>query len=283
MSALYQHQAIVGEAEPPFGAYAPRGLQAAVLRLAHVPPFYRGSLRRPMADLVRRLGRDGIVDVMSDGGSFRLRSAANLIEDGILVHPAYNRVEIDFLRDGTPAGGVFVDLGANIGLYTVPLAMKAGPSGRVLSVDANPDIVKALAFNLAASGLANVTIACVAVGDTQARAHLAIRKDDIAIVEVEEDPDGDIEVRPLSRIVADSGLTRVDTLKADIEGYEDRALIPYLDSVPDAMKPRRIVIEHLTRDVWKTDCFPVFERHGYRLVGRTRGNSLFSRQGQDHG
>lgn len=279
MSAPYQPHAIVAESEPPFGAFAPRGLQAAVLGLARVPPFYRGTLRRPMANLVRRLGSGGMVDVTSRGVSFRLRRGTNLIEDGILVHPAYNGVEIDFLLEGTPEGGVFVDLGANIGLYTLPLARKAGPAGRVLSVDANPDIVAALAYNIKASRLDNVTIACVAVGEAEGRAHLEIRKDDLAIVEVEEDPDGDILIRPLADIVREAGLVRVDTLKADIEGFEDKALLPYLERVDDALRPARIVIEHLGRRLWKTDCFPVFERLGYRLVGRTRGNSLFERQG----
>lgn len=277
MRAPYETHAIVAAGEPPFGAFRPRGLQAAVLGLARVPPFYRGTLRRPMANLVRRLGHGGMVDVESRGVSYRLRQEANLIEDGILVHPSYNGVEIDFLLAATPPGGVFVDLGANVGLYTLPLARKAGPAGRVLAVDANPDIVAALAFNLAASGLDNVAIACVAVGEAEGRARLEIRKDDLAIVEVEEDPDGDVPVRPLADVVRDAGLNRIDTLKADIEGYEDRALLPYLASVCDALVPRRIVIEHLGRTTWKTDCFPVFERMGYRLAGRTRGNSLFER------
>lgn len=277
MSALYQNQDIVTNGEPPFGAYAPRGLQAAVLALAHVPPFYRGSLRRPMANLVRRLGREGMVDVACDGLSFRLRPHVNLIEDGILVHPAYNGVEIAFLLEGTPPGGTFIDLGANIGLYTLPLARKAGPQGRVLAIDANADIVKALAFNLAASGLSNVDIACVAVGDAEGRAHLEIRKADLAIVEVEDDPEGAIAVRPLADVVREAGLSRVDTLKADIEGLEDRALLPYLETMDIATHPRRIVIEHLARDEWTNDCFAVFERLGYRLKGRTRGNSMFER------
>lgn len=280
MSALYHSQPIVAEAEPPFGAFAPRGLQAAVLGLARVPPFYRGAFRRPVADLVRRLGSTRTLDVERRGVAFRLRggSGRNLIEDGLLVHPAYNSIEIDFLLDGTPEGGVFVDLGANIGLYTLPLARKAGPSGHVLAIDANPDIVAALEFNIAASRLANVKVACVAVGEKEGRAHLEIRKDDLAIVEVAEDPDGAIAIRPLADIVREAGLSRIDTLKADIEGFEDRALLPFLATADDALLPRRIVIEHLTRDEWKTDLFPVFDRMGYRPAGRTRGNSLFQRQ-----
>lgn len=274
MSALYEHRTLVPSDEPAFGAYAPTVLQSALIALAHVPPFHRGALRRPMANLVRRLGRDNIVDLTTKGVSFRLRQGTNLIEDGILVHPAYNAVEIDFLRDGTPEGGVFVDLGANIGLYTLPLAYKAGPKGRVLAIDANPDIVKALQFNVAASKLENVTIACVAAGDVESTARLEIRKDDLAIVEVAEDPDGEIEIKPLAKIIRDAGLDRINALKADIEGFEDRALLPLLNNEP-SLHPRRIVIEHLTRDQWRTDLIPELERHGYRLVGKTRGNSLY--------
>src|SRR5690606_15242830 len=117
--------------------------------------------------------------------------------------------------------------------------------------------------------LSNVAIACVAVGDAEGRAHLEIRKDDLAIVEVADDPDGEIPMRPLADIVAEAGLREVDTLKADIEGFEDRAILPYLAAVDGRLHPTRIVIEHLGRRLWKTDCFPVFEKLGYRLVGQT--------------
>jgi len=276
MSALYERRVVVAPDEPSFGAYAPNRLQSALLALAHVPPFYRGVLRRPMANLVRALGRTPVIDLTKKGVSFRLRQGTNLIEDGILVHPAYNSVEIDFLREGTPVGGVFVDLGANIGLYTLPLARKAGPSGRVLAIDANPDIVKALEFNIAASKLDNVTVACVAVGDSAGRARLEIRKADLAIVEVADDPEGEIEIKPLAEIARDAGIDHIDTLKADIEGFEDRAILPLLDGHP-ALHPGRIVIEHLTRDQWRSDLLAAFARHGYRLVGKTRGNSLYEK------
>lgn len=278
MRHRYEHRHVWNAAEPPFGAYAPRGLQAALIALARVPPLHRGFVRRPLANLVRSLGRDRTVDIERDGLTFRLRGAANLIEDGVLLHPAYNRREIDFLAGALPPGGTFVDLGANIGLYTLPLARKAGPAGRVLAVDANEDIVPVLDFNVRSAGLANVAIACVAVSDHAGRVSLDIRHGDLAVVGVEESPQGEVEMRPLGDVVRDHALERIDALKADIEGYEDRALLPFLRDASPEFHPRRIVIEHLGRHGWKTDCFPVFERHGYRFVGKTRGNSLFERR-----
>ena len=264
-------------AEPPFGAFGPNLLQRIVRALAAIPPLHRGAFRRPMASLIRSLAPSVCIDVARNGASYRLRPEPNLIEDALLVHGRYNRREIDFLRDGTPDGGTFVDLGANVGLYALPLARKAGPAGRVLAIDANPRMATALRFNAAASGLANVTIACIAVGEADRRVRLEIQKDDLAIVETRADPLGDIEMKPLADIVAVCGITRIDTLKADIEGYEDRALVPFLSTCDDALKPARIVLEHLNEREWPMDLYGCLADQGYRLVRRERSNTLYAR------
>ena len=277
MSELYQCQQLVAEDEVSFGTYAPQGLQWLLLKLARVPPFYRGAFRVPVSSLVRSLANKGVIDVQRYGGCFRIRNSKNLIENGLLIHPNYNKIEIDFLLDGTPVGGTFIDLGANVGLYTLPLAIKAGPKGKVLAIDANPDIVSVLAFNLHASGIENVEIANVAVSDCETKARLEIRKDDLAIVEVEEAPDGNIYTRTMIDVVNEAGLTEVHTLKADIEGFEEKAILPYLEQCSEALKPNRIVIEHLGRAGSGADCYPDFAKHGYKFVGKTRGNSLYER------
>lgn len=102
-----------------------------------------------------------------------------------------------------------------------------------------------------------------------------IRKDDVAIVAIEESDSGEMPVRTLAALVAEAGLTRIHGLKIDIEGHEDRALVPFLDGcVPDLL-PRRIVIEHPEADADYPGCTAAFARHGYRLHGRTRNNSLY--------
>ena len=85
-------------------------------------------------------------------------------------------------------------------------------------------------FNVDATGLENVRVACVAVSDREVRARLEIRKDDLAIVEVAEDPDGALQTRLLLDVVNEAGLEEVHAMKADIEGYEDRAILPYLET-----------------------------------------------------
>ena len=99
----------------------------------------------------------------------------------------------------------------------------------------------------------------------------------MAIVEVEEAPDGNIYTRTMIDVVNEAGLTEVHTLKADIEGFEEKAILPYLEQCSEALKPNRIVIEHLGRAGSGADCYPDFAKHGYKFVGKTRGNSLYER------
>lgn len=275
LSISYQYTLEKDDNEPSFGSFRPGFLQSALLKIVSIPPFYRGIFRRPMANLIRALGKQGIVDIERNNASYRLRGPANLIEDAVLVHSNYNIREINFLRDGTPEGGTFLDLGANMGLYTLAIAHKAGPKGRVLAIDANPKIVKALAFNAQASKLQNVTIACIAVGEKHKKVRLEMRKDDHAIVETHEDPDGDVDMLPLHDIIHAFGITQIATLKADIEGYEDRALIPFLKDATPALTPQRIVIEHAAHYDWKEDLSAFLVGFGYILIAKERSNSLY--------
>lgn len=268
---------LVRDDEPPFGEFEPQGLQWLARKICQIPPLHRGNLRRPLANLVRRLSNGPYIDVHYRGAAFRLRPSANIIEDALLIHPSYNHRELDFLMAGTPRGGVFVDLGSNVGFYSLTMAAHIGPEGKVVSVDANPDMAAALVYNAQASGFEHVQMVNVAVGESRSRADLFVKLGDLAIVNVAENPDGQIEIRPLADIVRGAGLTHVDSLKADIEGFEDQALIPYLNSVEPPLKPKRMTLEHTSRHEWKNDLFPVLEKHGYRLVTATKGNSFFER------
>ena len=183
-SVTASETAIITRADaPPFGSFAPNIAQRAVIGLARRTILHRGLFRHRMSRLIVALGGYNPVDVSFRGGNFRIRAENNLIEYGLMLHPAYNKTEIDFLSQGLN-GGTFVDLGSNIGIYSLPLAVGAGPSGRVVSIDANPAMAAQLRWHADASNLANVTVVNCAVGDTDAQVSLRIRKEDIAIVSV---------------------------------------------------------------------------------------------------
>src|ERR1051325_9913585 len=108
-------------APPPFGTFAPNAAQAAVISLAHRSRLKRGAFRPMLSRLVNLL-RSGPVDVQYQGASFRFYHQARDTQRGALFNPDYNIEELDFLRAQTPVGGVFVDVGANVGTYALVLA-----------------------------------------------------------------------------------------------------------------------------------------------------------------
>lgn len=268
-----EHQLVDADEHLPFGHYAPSARQRMLIALGANSFLRRGLFRRTMSDLIMG-GRP--IDVRFRGCAYRLRGRNNLIEFGILLNPRYNAGDLDFLIGACGPGGSFVDIGSNIGLYSLPLAASVGPSGKTVAIDANPLMARRLQWNARASNLDNIAMFACAVSDKAGMASLAIRKDDIAIVSIEEDPAGAVPVRTLPSILNEAGVARIDGLKIDIEGYEDRVLAPFIESCEEAMLPRRIVIERPPGGRDYQACAAAFARRGYRRVGQSRNNSFYS-------
>lgn len=258
----------------PFGTYAPNGFQRALISAGRNSFLRRGLFRRSMTTLI--MGSAGKpLDVTFRDSAYRLRGLNNLIEFGILLRPDYNAADIDFLLDGSAAGDSFVDVGSNIGLYTQPLAKRAG-TGTVVAIDANPLMARRLAWNAEASNLGNVRIFACAVSDREGAGSLNIRKDDIAIVSVDEHEGGAVPIRTLASIVDEAGLTRIHGLKIDIEGHEDKALAPFIRDAAEGLLPKRIVIERAPGGDYPA-CAAAFAARGYTRVGQSRNNSFYLR------
>jgi hypothetical protein len=81
----------------------------------------------------------------------------------------------------------------------------------------------------------------------------------------------------LADILRDQGLTRVDAIKIDVEGFEDKALAGYLRDVADADLPSSLLIEHLHSKIWATDLKALALSRGYALADTTTNNFLFTR------
>ena len=256
----------------PFGHYAPNIVQRGIIKLTYGTVLGRGNMRRWLSNLVARLGKP--LDITREGCNYRIYLENNLIDFGLLLRKGYNGVEMAFLREHLDHNSVAIDIGANLGLYTVQLA-KTG--AQVIAVDPNPLMVNQLQFNINANAMETVRVFTCAVGDTTSKADLHIRRDDLAIVAVVENETGSVTVKPLAQILLEAGATRVDALKIDVEGYEDKALAPFLLTCSDQMLPKRIVIEEQS-EADHPECQKAFKQRGYAFVQRTRNNTLYELQ-----
>jgi FkbM family methyltransferase len=264
----------------PFGAFAPTAAQAAIIRLAHGSRLKRGAFRPWLSRLVNLL-RAGPVDVAYQGASFRFYHQASATERGALFNPDYNIEELDFLRAHTPDGGVFVDVGANVGTYALALARHVGPRGEVIAIEPHPVTHARLAFNNSASGYTRVRLVAAAAGAADGELMIETDGDNLGASHVVT---GEVSSKAikvpslrLQRILEDAGVAHVDALKIDIEGFEDRALIPFFKDAPQTLWPRAVVIEHLSANEWLEDCLADMRTRGYAQTGRTRSNTLLVR------
>lgn len=264
----------------PFGAFAPNAAQAAIIRLAQQSGLKRGAFRPWMSRLVNLLG-GGPLDVQYQGASFRFYHQGSATERGALFNPDYNLDELDFLRQHTRVGGSFVDVGANVGTFALVMAQQVGTNGKVVAIEPHPMTFGRLAFNHAASKTAQVRLVQAAAGDSDGELMIESGGGNLGATHVVTGTASAEAIKVpslrLTRILDEAGVTEVDALKIDVEGFEDRVLIGFFRDAPQALWPRAVVIEHLSQNEWQQDCIADMVARGFAIARKTRSNTFLSR------
>jgi FkbM family methyltransferase len=217
-----------------------------------------------------------VIDVEIDGLRMRIHLSGNACEWKFACNPGYIRGDMDFLTKGLNCYTTnFVDIGANAGIFTLSLAQKGA---RVIAIEPHPAVLERLHFNVQANGFGDlISIVEAAVGEATGTMSLSMHDEDIGssrLNPIETDNTATITVMPLEDILQKSAMNRIDGLKIDVEGYEDRVILPCIRSTPREQWPRRIVMEHIHRQRWNTDCIKVLHDVGYEAISTEKNNSF---------
>jgi len=128
-------------------------------------------------------------------------------------------------------GDVFVDVGANIGLYTLKAARLVGPTGRVVAIEPGAEARMQLERNLSLNAFHWVDVLGVALSDADGEAmlhHVDLGHDPQAFSLLENLATGGrgetVPTARLDRIVDEQALRRLDLIKIDVEGAEPLVL-----------------------------------------------------------
>ena len=256
-----------------FGIFTPNYIQKILIFIGKKSFLKRGLFRTSYSKIILSLKKRPL-DVYFRKCAYRITGENNLIEYGILLDPKYNFYDLDFLLKGAKNNSNFVDIGSNIGLYSQPLAFNS-PDGLTVSIDANPNMISKLKFNINATKIQNIKVISTAVSDIQGKGSLKIRKDDVAIVALDENVSSSIKINTLENIIKSTKINSIFGLKIDIEGHEDKALVPFLLSSPKNLLPKKIVIEQLSKNKDYPGCKNTFDKLNYKLVGRSKNNSFY--------
>lgn len=262
------------DATPAWGTYAP-GTKMSFARFLTAAGAGRGAMKRKIDGLWKR-HHGALVDIVIRGVKYRLNLSDNITDAKILSSSKeYDGKELSLLKAAC-RNGVFVDVGANVGYYS--LAVANGGAATVLAIEPNPPTLSRLRFNIKINAFDSL-ITTIPFGIGPEGESTFFFSTDLGSASLIEDPSHKntsitIQTRPLLDIIKECGVEKIDGMKIDVEGMEDRALLPFFEAAPKSLWPACLVIEHCHQKEWEMDIISHLLKNGYVQVEKTRANTV---------
>jgi FkbM family methyltransferase len=182
-----------------------RGLTRFAALCARTLPAYQGTIRLP-------------------NGSRLTLDSRQKAERWLLFSGSYQPAVTAWLRAKTAPGAYCLDVGANLGFYTIQLAHWAGATGRVMGFEANPAMAIKVREQIAANAFAHAQIIERAVSDQPGSVtfHIATDpgKSSLQADHAATLAQVTVEATTLDAAVSAAGWSRLDVIKMDIEGHD---------------------------------------------------------------
>lgn len=158
-------------------------------------------------------------------GSVIAGNTEDIIQRYIYYFGAWEPYLTRFLRDTLKEGDLFVDIGANIGYFTLQASQLVGKSGKVVSFEASPKIYAVLAENIKRNNAANVETHNLAISNVEGTTKIfAGNRGNIGETTMLEQEGFELEcevaARPLDVVIPTSMMAKVRLIKVDVEGAE---------------------------------------------------------------
>ncbi|MGE5691682.1 MAG: FkbM family methyltransferase [Pseudomonadota bacterium] len=215
----------------------PRVLGGTLAVLRHLPGrrLRRTALRAVAVPLLERVRVP--LEVVVAGGN-RMRVELRDIEGKMLATSGvWEPQTVAVMMAVLGPGDVAVDLGANIGFFSLLASQLVGPRGRVYAVEPAPETFAELVHNLELNDAGNVVPERVAAGAEPGEAVLYdVRAgDNHGAASIRRGPDEhtdvgawrppvSVSVAPVDELVDDEDLPRIRLIKIDVEGAEGDVL-----------------------------------------------------------
>ena len=278
-----------GVAVAPYGTFAPGFLARLALAVSRGTLLGRGKLRKLTRRSYMKL-HEGPVDTTLWGVPVRLDPRTNMSEGKPLLrldrYDAQERMVVLEALQGAVARNrdpVFIDVGANIALYSMDAVINGPPGTRAIAIEPQPAMAERIRFNIATATEAGhhrlkaIELFACAVGEVDGTVRLELT-DNEHLAHVVEEGGIEVPVRPLLSVLREAKVQHVDCLKIDVEGYEGQTLGPFFKEAPDDLLPTNILIEHLHANEWPVDLFEIMTDRGYIEIRRFRANAVWQRQ-----
>ncbi len=230
--------------------------RSKLLKRAH---FLWRAVRPAYLRWLRWLGRGGLVRRINGTDSVRV-----IPELYTLSEECEPEVWSQVMREIRP-GDTVADVGANVGLYALAAGNRVGPRGRVVAFEPEPSIFDQLRRNVELNRLtARVEALPYVVGDTTGEVSFVVgRERESHVAAADSDSTTKVKSVTLSGFFEDR---KLDVLKIDVEGYEERVVRGALELLRDALRAPRAIFIEVHPAAWER-----FGVGGDTLIGLLRG------------
>lgn len=143
--------------------------------------------------------------------------------------------DIELIRSMLTRGGIYVDIGANIGDLVLAGAGAVGPGGKVFAIEAHPRTFSLMLQNVALNRRSNIYPVNAACGEAFGWAKFSNKSSD----DMNQVGSGDLVVPivPAQNFLPDD---QIDLVKVDVEGFELFVLKGLQDALP---RTRHVLLE----------------------------------------
>lgn len=182
----------------------------------------------------------------------------------------------DSFVENISLGDTVIDLGANIGEFSLIAAKKVGPSGRIIAVEPLAETLISLKKNMDLNGFQNYSILECAVGNKLGKMSL-YKKSESATMGLLDPVKGEenmvetnqIDVKTIDSIITKEKIKKVGMLKIDVEGYEYEVLLGCQNSFKQK-KIEKIICEiHLDylreKGINKNKIYSYLQENGFSI------------------
>jgi FkbM family methyltransferase len=198
-----------------------------------------------------------------------------------------DRQEMEFLVDHCPETGTFVDIGSNLGIYSLYVASHK-PKATVMAIEPAPEIVARLITNIALNNAGNVLVCDYALAEEETTKELMLNTttnsggNSFVVSQVPFqgfERTITVKTKTLYQSLVENGIERVDALKADVEGYEYPILKKFFSDAPQSLWPGAMVIEEFGETIARIggSAVELAIRSGYHLLDHNNMNFFFVR------
>ena len=194
--------------------------------------------------------------------------------------------EINFIKKNSYNNSVFIDIGANMGLYTQNIASLNSENKkiRIIAVDPNPINTFRLKENLKLLKkripkiLSLTKIKNCALGNKTKKMNFDFSNGLANGLLTNKGNKEKIKVKckKLIDIINEEELNYITNLKIDIEGTEDLVLIPFFKNCKKKLYPKNIVLEHSSHKLWRKNLINFLNNIGYKEIFKNESNIILT-------